>query len=455
MESKNAWNSGLSAGTYSYTVTAVWQSWTATSSPAQVTVASGAANKLSFTQSPGNTIAGVAFASQPQVTVQDQYGNTVTADSSNVTLAVTGGAAKLTSCAANPKAAVNGVATFSGCAITTAGAYTLTATDGSLTLDTSSSFTITAGTATTIAVSSGSPQSATVNTAFSPLVALVTDTYGNPVSGVSVTFTAPGSGASGTFGGLATVTTNGSGLATSPAFTANTIAGSYTVGASASGIGSANFSLTNTAGAAVKLAFTQQPSSSTTAGIAFATQPKVAIEDTYGNVVTGNTSSVTLTITGGGTTVNCTTNPLAAVSGVASFAGCTITKAGTYTLTATGSFTSATSNSFTITAGAPVQLVFTQQPSSLTKVGVAFATQPEVAIEDTYGNIVTGDTSSVTLAVTNGGATLTCTTNPLAAVSGVASFSGCAIGTKGFYSLTATDGTLTPAVSVQIHINGN
>jgi beta-glucosidase len=80
------------------------------------------------------------------VTVQDQYGNTVTTDTSNVTIAVTGGGATVSGCAANPKPASGGVATFSGCTITTAGTYTLTATDGSLTQATSGSFTVSVAT---------------------------------------------------------------------------------------------------------------------------------------------------------------------------------------------------------------------------------------------------------------------------------------------------------------------
>ena len=51
-----------------------------------------------------------------------------------------------------------------------------------------------------LAVTSGSPQSATVAPAFTnPLVATVTDPFSNPVSGATVTFTAPASGAWGTF----------------------------------------------------------------------------------------------------------------------------------------------------------------------------------------------------------------------------------------------------------------
>jgi hypothetical protein len=71
---------------------------------------------------------------------------------------------------------------------------------------------------------------------------------GNPVSGATVTFTAPGSGASATFAGQASATalTNSSGVATAPALTANSQAGSYTVTATVSGATSpANFNLTN------------------------------------------------------------------------------------------------------------------------------------------------------------------------------------------------------------------
>jgi hypothetical protein len=127
------------AGTY--TLTATDPSLTSAVS-GSFTISAAAANKLAFTQSPGNTVAGVAFAPQPQLTVQDQFGNTVTTDSSNVTISVTSGVATLTGCASNPKAAISGVATFSGCKITTAGTYTLTATDPSLTSAVSGPFII-------------------------------------------------------------------------------------------------------------------------------------------------------------------------------------------------------------------------------------------------------------------------------------------------------------------------
>ncbi|QBB69241.1 hypothetical protein ELE36_01960 [Pseudolysobacter antarcticus] len=90
-----------------------------------------------------------------------------------------------------------------------------------------------------LAVVSGTPQSALANAAFpSPLVAVVTDSDGNPVSGVPVTFSAPNSGASGTFPGAsltAIANTNGIGVASSPVFTANATLGTYVVTASISG----------------------------------------------------------------------------------------------------------------------------------------------------------------------------------------------------------------------------
>jgi hypothetical protein len=100
-----------------------------------------------------------------------------------------------------------------------------------------------------IVASAGTPQSATVSTAFTTALQATVTSGGTPVSGATVTFTAPGSGASGTFGGSATAaaTTNASGVATAPAFTANASAGGYTVTASVAGVTTpASFSLTNT-----------------------------------------------------------------------------------------------------------------------------------------------------------------------------------------------------------------
>src|SRR6202007_2061540 len=116
----------------------------------------------------------------------------------------------------------------------------------------------TAGAAATMTANSGTtPQSATINTAFSNALGVtIKDASNNPVPGVNVTFTAPGSGASGVFSNSTAtivVATNASGVASAP-FTANATAGGpYTVTAAAAGLTTVNFSLTNTAGTATTM----------------------------------------------------------------------------------------------------------------------------------------------------------------------------------------------------------
>ena len=158
-----------------------------------------------------------------------------------------------------------------------------------------------------ITMSSGSPQSTTVHSAFgSPLVAKVTDALGTGVPGVHVTFTAPSSGASGTFANSSattTATTNSSGLATSSTFTANTTAGPYAVAATTSGVsGSANFALTNNVGPANKLAFTTGAVSGPASSSATLGPITVQVQDSYGNPVkvsSTTTASLSSSSTGG------------------------------------------------------------------------------------------------------------------------------------------------------------
>jgi hypothetical protein len=196
-----------------------------------------------------------------------------------------------------------------------------------------------AGPPAKVSVTSGSGQSATINTAFAaPLVATVTDAGNNPVSGVVVTFTPPANGASGSFaGGVNTATTNVSGVATSAVFTASSTAGGpYNVVASVSGATSANFSLTNKTGPPAKVAATSGTPQSATIGTAFAAPLAATVTDAGNNPVAG----VLVTFT----------PPASGASG--SFAG----GVNTATTTASGVATSAvfTANA---TAGGPYNVV--------------------------------------------------------------------------------------------------
>jgi hypothetical protein len=239
-------------------------------------------------------------------------------------------------------------------------------------------------------------------------------------------------------------------------------AGSYTLKATDGSLTSATSSAFSiTAGSATQLAVTTQPGGGAS-GTAWSTQPAVSVEDASGSVVTGNTSAVTLAIAsqpGSGATLSCTANPVTASNGVASFAGCKITgKTGSYTLKATArNLTSATSSTFSVAAGAAAKLVYTTQPGGGAS-GTAWSAQPAVSVEDASGNVVTGNTSAVTLAISSqpgSGAVLSCTANPVTASHGVASFAGCKItGRTGSYTLKATDGSLTSATSSILRISG-
>ncbi|TCS98193.1 MBG domain-containing protein [Pseudofulvimonas gallinarii] len=143
----------------------------------------------------------------------------------------------------------DGVATATFNANAAAGPFTVRAV-ASGTNDDAVTLTNLADAATSLAMVSGSPQSAVVDSAFAqPLVVRATDIHGNPVAGIAVTFTSQGSGANALLAPAnGEVLTGVDGTASVGAM-ANGTAGSYMVQATAA-IGSpVDFSLTNTTGA--------------------------------------------------------------------------------------------------------------------------------------------------------------------------------------------------------------
>ncbi|MBZ5723524.1 MAG: tandem-95 repeat protein [Acidobacteriia bacterium] len=425
-------------------------------------ITAGAAAQLVFTVQPGNGTGGSSLPTQPVVAIQDANGNTVTTDTSNVTLAIgtNPGGGTLT-CTANPKAAVAGLAAFAGCKIDKIGTgYTLRATDGTLTAATSNAFNITMGAAAQLAFTT-QPGGGTGGTAWlTQPVVVIQDAGGNTVTNntSSVTLaigTNPG-------GGALTCTLNPksavAGVATFAGCNIDKAGTAYTLRATDGSLTAATSAAFNIAvGAPAKLAFSTQPGGGM-ALVPWSTQPVVQIQDAGGNVVTSNTSSVTLAISTnpGGGVLTCTANPKAAAAGAAAFAGCWIEKAGAgYRLQATdGSLTPATSSSFTIVPGVPARLAF-NTPLAGGTGGTAWGTQPVVAVLDGGGNVVTSDTSSVTLTISAnpGGGTLTCTANPQQVSTGVAAFAGCKINKVGVgYTLQAADGPLAAATSNPFNI---
>ena len=174
----------------------------------------------------------------------------------------------------------------------------------------------------------------------------------------------------------------------------------------------------NVAGAGVptKLIVLTAPSSAATAGQAFAQQPVIIIEDINGNVV--NTNS-TVSVTASSGTVQGTTS-VAAVNGTNTFAGLSLTNAGSVTLTFSSTGLTSASASVTVSAGAAARLGISQQPSSTSAAGTAFAQQPVITVLDQYGNLTTSN-AVVDVSASVGGVS---GTHPVTASSGTATFSG-------------------------------
>ncbi|MBI5474646.1 MAG: T9SS type A sorting domain-containing protein, partial [Ignavibacteriae bacterium] len=194
-----------------------------------------------------------------------------------------------------------------------AGTYTVHALVAGVSTSAEFHLSNTTGSPGRISVLAGGSQQAQVNSLFDTLMqARIVDSSSNPVNGVLVTFTAPSGGASGTFTGgvrTATATTDNNGVATAPAFTANTIAGSYQVSATGAGVAApAQFLLTNRPGVLNRFAVESEQGGSV--GLQLATIPfnvRVSARDVHGNTVNSFSGTVNVTSTGvlssgGGTT---------------------------------------------------------------------------------------------------------------------------------------------------------
>ena len=200
------------------------------------------------------------------------------------------------------------------------------------------SLTNTPGAPASIAPTAGTPQSAAVGTAFNtPLQALVTDSFGNPLSGVPVSFVVPVGGATVNFGGPATVTTNSSGIATAPAFTANSIAGSYTIGATVPSIATpANFALTNTPGLPASIMATAGTPQSASFNTQFEVPLEATVTDSFGNGVSGVSVLFVAPPNGASGTFSASSTVTTDASGIAIAPAFTANAiGGSYTVTAT------------------------------------------------------------------------------------------------------------------------
>jgi hypothetical protein len=301
-----------------------------------------------------------------------------------------------------------------------------------------------------VAATSGTPQSAALNTAFgAPLVATVT-MGGSPASGAFVIFTAPATGASGTFASTSsnteTDTTNASGVATSSAFTANGTIGADVVTANVAGVtATTSFSLTNTSGPPSSIAATSGSLQDAQISTAFGAPLVVTVMDSNQNPVNGASVTFTAPATGASGTFasnssNTETDTTGANGQATSSAFAADATAGAYTVTATATGVTAANFQLMNVTGALVAIAATSGTPQSAAVDANFAAPLVATVVDGNQNPVSGALVTFEVPAAGAGGTFaggvnTATTN----ASGVATSAAfTANGSVGTYTVTAT-----------------
>lgn len=407
------------------------------------------ATRLAFVVPPSNVQAGSVIAPAVQVAAQDNGSSTVTSYTGTITLAIGdnpgGGALSGTTSAV----AANGIASFANLRISEAGnGYTLTAAASGLTGAASAAFNVTAQPppppppATQLAFIVQPTTTEAGSNITPPVQVAARDASGNLVPTYSGTITvAIGNNPSGgsLAGTLSSVASNG--VATFASLRISQAGNGYTLTAAASG-------LTGATSAAFNV--TAPPPPTVTA---------IVVTPATASLQTGGTQqfSATATLSDGSTQ----TNPSVTWSAT----GGTINTTGFYTAgSSAGSFRviaasgngHADTSAVTLTAPPPppaTQLAFTVQPTT-TEAGGTITPAVRVAARDASGNVVTGYTGTITVAIGSnpGGGTLAGTTSSVASA-GIATFTGLRIDQAGNgYTLTAAASGLSGATSATFDI---
>ena len=426
-------------------------------SPTFDVTAQGTPAMLAFTSSPPPS--GGYDLGPISVAVEDAWGATVTTDNStSVTLTYWDGGASTFSCAATPltQTVSSGVATFSSCTETTPGtAYAVYANSFPFWVA-SPNFAVNAP-GEHLAFTVYPPTPTTTDLGTGTITVALEDANDTPVTADARTVTLSTNQNDSSFGcssGLSEAAVNG--VATFTGCTQSTIANGYTITASATGLpdvtGSA-FDVTSGPATQIHLWWMcplpgcVSPVPAAGVGLPFIEQPAVQIEDAQGRTVTSDSSTqATLSLTAGPpATLSCTGGlTMTVAAGWANFSGCSIDTAGTgYELTATTALLGSYSRGpFDVTGpDTAARLTFLAPPPATT---YAYLGTIKVAVEDLFGNVISGDTRTVDLQllqiVGNNAqqVTLTCMGGTSqAAQSGIATFTGCTAPAPGQYVLEA------------------
>jgi RHS repeat-associated protein len=420
---------------------------------AAFSIDAGPAVGLRFVAEPvGGAVGGIA--GQPVVAVVDAGGNTVTSDTTGITLIANGPAGATISC--NTTATIAGVASFTGCSVSAPGTYTLTASAAGLTAATSATFTVIPGGLARLTFST-QPGGGAGGQAFAtqPVVTL-SDAGGSPATGI-VTLTLSGGS-----DGAALLCNNNPAVSTGNVATfsgcfVDAVGTGYVLTATSGGVTATSSPFDVTAGGITTLEITAAPSSAV--GGSPVADVVVKAYDAGGNPAAGSVALALVPELGTeGAVLTCPTPTATVTLGVATFAGCSIDLAGNgYRMqaTVTGTATAIdTTEAIDVSVGAAHHLDFRTPPGGGTG-GTALEQQPVVAVEDAGGNLVVGSAAVVDVALTgvlSVSASLTCASTLVPVTSGSALFAGCSVDKTGVYTLIASSAGLAGATSPEFAV---
>ncbi|HEX3432621.1 MAG TPA: hypothetical protein VHT25_01000 [Solirubrobacteraceae bacterium] len=407
-------DTGVSIGKHSYTVTAVWRSWTGTSASASAQVTTGPATHLLLAPTTATPAAGAG--DNLTITAQDASNNVVTAYSGDKTLTFGGassaGGSQPTVTSAGGTAVAFGTAetvSFSGgkAAVSGSSNGVMTLCKAETAKITVSDGTLSNGSGTSVTVSAGSPSNFTVPTPS-------TQTAGTPFNETLTAVDAYGNTAT-SYTGSRTIAFSGpanSPNATAPKYPSSTI--KFTAGVSESFpitlykaeapvLTAKEGSISGSSGsfavnAASAKSFTLAALGSQTAGTAF--EETLTAKDEYGNTATSYTGGRTIAFSGPANSHNATapkypSSTIKFTAGVSESFPVTLYKAETPTLKATeGSI----SGSVGLTVAAAAASKFTVPTPSTQTAGKEFS-ETLTAI-DLYGNTATSFSGPKTIAFT-------------------------------------------------------
>lgn len=329
----------------------------ATSSSSSAVTPGGALSSITLSRQSIGTASGAAFSTQPQITLKDQFSGTILTDSSTVVTATISAGGSLVG--TTTATATAGVVTFSNLGISgTAGtAYTLTYSASGVTAVTQS-VTVTVGAATRLNISrNGAGAQTGVAFTTQPQINVV-DSGGNLVSTHPNTNIRATVNLSTCFLGAVDTATAVNGVATFSGLSLTASSGTQCmITYVATSLSSAYETLTVTSGPASNITRSTRPDFGYY-GRAFGQQPIYIIQDSGGNTVTTDNSTVLTVTTPSNSGSIIFQESRTAVNGIVTFTGLGFSgiNAGTFVLfrVTPNSFSSYYTDSIMIVKGDPV-----------------------------------------------------------------------------------------------------